>query len=152
VALFTRTSANIARLAGTIPANLTTVPLPELAARTKPVLEAYLHSRQTEALDLLNRRAGSHRVVSGMSSAWLAARHERPEMLAVEEGLFHPARISADGDLLLAATDVEQPEVIDDAVDELIELVLNRGGWVAMVDDGLLAEHDGVALTLRGRD
>jgi hypothetical protein len=26
--------------------------------------------------------------------------------------------------------------VLDDAVDELIEMVLDRGGWVALVDDG----------------
>jgi hypothetical protein len=87
-----------------------------------------------------------------MPSAWLAARRERPEMLAVEEGLFFPARVSEDGDLLEPATDVEHPDVIDDAVDELIELVLDRGGWVALVEDGALAEHGGVALTLRTRE
>jgi hypothetical protein len=73
-------------------------------------------------------------------------------MLAVEEGLFYPARLSDDGDLLLPATDVEHPDVIDDAVDELIELVLERGGWVALVEDGALVEHGGVALTLRSHD
>jgi hypothetical protein len=111
-------------------------PLAELAGRTRPVLERYLHSRQQEALELLDRRTSSSRAVSGMSSAWLAARTERPEMLAVEQGLFFPARLSGDGDLLLPATDVEHPDVLDDAVDELIELVLDRGGWVALVDDG----------------
>ena len=87
-----------------------------------------------------------------MHSAWLAARRERPEMLAVEEGLFFPARLSADGDFLLPAANIDAPEVIDDAVDELIELVLDRGGWIALVDDGSLARHDRVALTLRDRD
>ncbi|RBY80955.1 hypothetical protein DQ238_07940 [Geodermatophilus sp. TF02-6] len=148
VAAFTRLSQNLSRLAGTVPA-LATTPLPELVERIRPVLTRYLRSRQREALDLLDRRAGGQRVVSGMSSAWLAARHERPEMLAVEHGLFYPARLSGDGDLLLPAWDVEHPDVIDDAVDELIELVLDRGGWVALVDDGALAEHEGVALTLR---
>lgn len=149
VATFTRLSANLSRLAGTIPANLATTAPPELVERIRPVLRRYLHSRQQEALDLLERRAGAQRVVSGISSAWLAARHERPEVLAVEHGLFHPARISDDGDLLQPAWDVEHPDVIDDAVDELIELVLDRGGWVALVDDGALAEHEGVALALR---
>src|SRR3712207_7395674 len=53
-------------------------------------------SRQQEALDLLERRAGAQRVVSGISSAWLAARRERPEMLAVESDLFHPARVRSE--------------------------------------------------------
>ena len=151
LATFAGLSRNLGRLAGQIPANVVHQPLAELAARTRPVLEAYLHSRQQEALELLDRRVGSSRAVSGMSSAWLAARTERPEMLAVEQGLFFPARLSGDGDLLLPATDVEHPDVIDDAVDELIELVLDRGGWVALVDDGALDAHGGVALTVRPR-
>ena len=151
LAAFSGLSRNLGRLAGQIPANVVHQPLVELAARTRPVLERYLHSRQQEALELLDRRTGSARAVSGMSSAWLAARTERPEMLAVEQGLFYPARLSGDGDLLLPATDVEHPDVLDDAVDELIELVLDRGGWVALVDDGALQAHGGVALTVRAR-
>jgi hypothetical protein len=151
LAAFTGLSRNLGRLAGQIPANVVQQPLSELVGRTRPVLERYLHSRQAEALELLDRRTGAHRAVSGMASAWLAARTERPEMLAVEQGLFFPARLSGDGDLLVPATDVEHPDVLDDAVDELIELVLDRGGWVALVDDGALAAHDGVALTVRPR-
>jgi len=151
LATFTGLSSNLGRLAGSIPVNLSTEPLSVLAERIRPVLEGYLLSRQQEALALLDKRVGARRAVSGMADVWLAARTERPEMVAVEQGLFYPARVSADGDLLLPATDVEHPEVIDDAVDELIELVLDRGGWVALVDDGKLAAHGGVALTLRSR-
>lgn len=149
LATFTGLSTNLSRLAGLIPVNLSTEPLSVLADRIRPVLERYLLSRQQEALALLDKQVGARRAVSGMADAWLAARTEGPEMLAVEQGLFYPARVSDDGTLLMPATDVEHPEVIDDAVDELIELVLERGGWVALVDDGLLATHGGVALTLR---
>ena len=128
---------------------LLTAPTSDLVARIRPVLTDYLHSRQQEALDLLDRRTGAKRTVSGIESAWLAAQAERPEMLAVEEGYFFPARLDDGGGLLTAASDVDHPEVIDDAVDELIEMVLRRGGWVAVVDDGRLAGHDRVALTLR---
>ena len=151
LASFTGLSANLGRLAGTIPVNLTTEPLSVLAERIRPALESYLVSRQQEALALLDKRVGARRAVSGMVDSWLAARTEGPEMLAVEQGLFYPARLSDDGDLLVPAIDVEHPEVMDDAVDELIELVLERGGWVALVDDGALAAHDRVALTLRSR-
>lgn len=72
-------------------------------------------------------------------------------MLAVEEGYFYPARVDGSGKLLSPADDVEHLDVIDDAVDELIETVLRRGGWVALVEDGALADHDRVALTLRTR-
>lgn len=149
VAAFRATSRHLQRLAGCVIGSFEHADLEELAARSRPVLERYLTSREEEALALLERRVGHHRVASGIQSAWLAARTERPEMLAVEEGFRYPARLSADDDLVTAALDVEAPDVVDDLVDELIETVLDRGGWVALVRDGSLAPHERVALTLR---
>jgi hypothetical protein len=145
---FRSTSKNLARLAGTLDGNFATAPLATITARVEPILLSYLRSREREALALLEQRAGASRAASGIDAAWLAARTERPEMLAVEQSFFYPARISSDGDFLTAADDVEHPEVIDDAVDELIETVLDRGGWVALTEDGALADHGRVALTL----
>lgn len=149
LARFTGLSENLGRLAGTVQGSHARTPLATLAQLSRPVLESYLRSREGEALDLLSRRTGSAPVATGMRAVWLAARRERPEMLAVEEGLFYPARISPDGDLLTPAEDVDHPDVIDDAVDEVIEAVLHRGGWVAIVSDGALASSDRIALTLR---
>ena len=84
-------------------------------------------------------------------TAWRAARWERPELLAVEEDYFFPARLDADGDGLTPATDVDHPEVIDDIVDELIEIVLARGGWIALLPTGALPAGTHLALTLRNR-
>ena len=149
VATFVRLSRNTRRLAGRVQGSHARTPLPVLAELLRPVLERYLRSRQGEALQILETRAGAGRVVTGMPSVWLAARAERPEMLAVEEGFFYPARLSDDGDLIVPANDLEHPDVVDDAVDEVIETVLQRGGWVAWVDDGTLADAGGIALSVR---
>lgn len=148
---FRSLSRNVGRLAGSIGGNLAKAPLPELAQRLQPVLDSYLRSRQAEALQHLASRDQAGRVVTGVPAAWLAARHERPEMLAVEESLFYPATISDDGDFLSPADAVGAEGVIDDAVDELIELALQRGAWVALTQDGALAGYDRVALTIRPR-
>ncbi len=146
---FRRLSRNTRRLAGSVHANIVRAPLSTLVPRVREVLEAYLRSRQQEALELLDRRRSRQTVVDGIDACWLAARRERPEMLAVEEGFTYPARLSPDGDFLTPADDVEHPDVVDDSVDELIETVLLRGGWIAFVEDGALAGHGRVALTLR---
>jgi hypothetical protein len=148
---FSHLSRNLGRLAGTVPGSHLRTPLPVLSALARPVLESYLRSRQDEALALLEERQSAGRVVNGMPAVWLASRAERPEMLAVEESLFFPARLSPDGDFLEPATDVEHPDVLDDAVDEVIEAVLRRGGWIALVQDGGLADRDRIALSLRHR-
>jgi hypothetical protein len=149
VGRFRRMSRNTGRLAGTVSGNLTRAPLSVLVPRIHEVLDTYLLSRQDEALDHLDRRRSRNAVVEGLPAAWLAARRERPEMLAVEEGFTLAARLSPDGDFLVPADDVEHPDVVDDVVDELIETVLLRGGWVAFVADGALADAGRVALTLR---
>ncbi len=148
-AAFRRVSTNCARLAGTVRGNLTHAATDDLTARIRAVLDTYLHRRQGEALALISERTAADRVASGMPAAWLAARTARPEMLAVDESLYYPARLSDDGDTLTPADDVEHPDVIDDAVDELIELVLVRGGWIAFTTPGALDDHHGVALTTR---
>ncbi|PRC53856.1 hypothetical protein C6A85_51700, partial [Mycobacterium sp. ITM-2017-0098] len=60
-------------------------------------------------------------------------------------------RLDATGDILVPADDVDHPDVIDDAVDELIEIVLRRGGWIALVGQGELRDNTHLALTLRRR-
>jgi hypothetical protein len=148
---FLALSKNTARLAGTITGNHLNTPHTELRGLVRGVIEGYLRSRQDEALALLATRDDEGRAVHGIDAAWLAARWERPEMLAVEEGYFLPARISPDGDTLVPADDPQEPDVCDDAVDELIEAVLSRGGWIALLADGTLPQDARVALALRRR-
>ena len=148
-ATFQRMSRNCQRLAGSVRGNLVNAPAPELSDRIRLVLADYLRGRQDEALQLVARRAGSGRVASGMPAAWTAAQCGVPEMLVVDESLYFPARLSVDGITLTPADDREGPDVIDDAVDELVELVLLRGGWITFASEGSLDDREGVALVSR---
>lgn len=150
LAAFRTVSVNTDRLAGTLPRPHLDTPPEQLQARVRPVIEDYLLSRQAEALTLLARRGEQQRVVRGITRAWRAARWERPKMLAVEQGYFQPAHLT-DGDTLVPVDTVGvvgAPGVLDDAVDELIEMVLGRGGWIALLADGTLPATSRVALTL----
>lgn len=149
VADYLRLARHADRLAGVLRSTDVPTSVRGLQSRIKPVIVAYLASRQREALHLLESRAASAQVVSGIHAAWAEARRGQPEMLAVEPGLMLPARLDTDGETLTLTEQLGDPEVVDDIVDELIELVLARGGWVAFIEDGLLAHHDGIALTLR---
>ncbi|MBK6873870.1 MAG: hypothetical protein IPK24_00210 [Kineosporiaceae bacterium] len=150
VADFRRMSVNLGRLAGWVPGSLVTSPTTELVPRIRVVLEQYLVSRHQEAIELLHRRAGEGRVASGIQAAWRAAHAERPEMLVVEESYVHPARLGPDDTVIDPEPHgLDAPDVIDDLVDELIEAVLRRGGWVAFAEDDALQAHGRVALSLR---
>ena len=142
-------SRNLDRLAGTVIGHHLHVRPEFLSARIAPRLEEYLQSRQSEALELLSTRTGQTRTLHGIDSVWLGARWERPEMLAVEIDYFYPARLSEDGDFLTPAEDIEHPSVIDDCVDEIVERVLERGGWVALVHPGSIPNDSRIALTVK---
>ncbi|MGL5911475.1 MAG: hypothetical protein ACRCZP_15860, partial [Phycicoccus sp.] len=79
VSTFTGLSRNLGRLAGVVRGSHVRTALPAVAAKVRPVLEAYLRSREVEALALLEQRAGAGTVATGMPAVWLAARVERPE-------------------------------------------------------------------------
>ncbi len=145
---FVSTSRNLKRLAGTIPGFWHDADNDQLVQQVRPVLLTYLHNRQLEALSLLDARERQSRTVSGLQAVWAAARSGPVEMLAVEEDHFAPARLSTDRRRIVPAEDPGAPDVLDDAVDEIIDLVLSRGGWVALVDSGALAPHDHLAISL----
>lgn len=149
VAEFLGLTRHRSAIAGTVRGSHLRSPAMTLEPLVRPVIDSYLDRKEREAVALVETRTHAGRAVHGLDAAWLAAVRENPEMLAVEEGLALPARLSPDGLALLPASDPEHPEVIDDVVDELIETVLGRGGWVAMVKDGTLGDAGRVALTLQ---
>jgi hypothetical protein len=72
-----------------------------LQTRIRPVIEEYLLSRQAEALSLLTRREGRAAPSAASPPPGSPPAGSGPEMLAVEQGYFQPARLSASGDTLV---------------------------------------------------
>lgn len=131
---FVSLSQNIGRLAGRIMPDQAESPA-ELAAASEALLEEYLKSRRDDALETLaSVLEGRPRdVARGMADSWHAVHRSRPQLLVVEEDYVSPAR---DGQ-------------VHDLVDDLMELVILRGGQMAVVGSGDLAEHGRVVLLSR---
>ena len=73
----------------------------------------------------------------------------RGDTLLVEEDFHYPARLDESGTKLTPTEDITAPDVIDDAVDEIIEGVLDKQGKVVFVENGQLTQHQRIALILR---
>lgn len=71
-------------------------------------------------------------------------------MLVVEEGFFFPVRVTANGVHPVEAAEVagDADDFLHDVVDDLVETVIERGGWVAFTKDGALEQHGRIALLL----
>ncbi|HMQ24602.1 MAG TPA: hypothetical protein PKA98_01325 [Acidimicrobiales bacterium] len=126
----------------------TRVPVSELVARAEPELRRLEEQRCAEVIEQLGRHLAAGRCAAGIDAAWVAAERTGGATLIVETGVEYPARLTADG-LLEPAADRDAPGVIDDAVDELIEAVLARGGTAQLVPDGTLDDLGRVVLLTR---
>lgn len=118
-----------------------------LAHLADPVVDEYLAGQRARIVLELVEAVGSARAIVGIKPVWERAVEGRGRVLVVEEDFEYPARIVDGG--LEPAGDVDAPEVVDDAVDELVEIVLGEGGEVVFVEPGGLGEHGPVALLLR---
>ena len=112
-----------------------------------PLVCDWLRADQHRALDHLDTARGANRFAGGLHEVWELANDGRVELLVVEESFVYPARLR-DG-RLIAATDTEAPDVIDDAIDEVIEIVLKYAGRVAIIADGSLDDHQRISAVLR---
>lgn len=131
------------RIGGTV-RRRTDGPLAELATALAPHLDALFSARCEAALDDLGRHLAKGRVAVGIDEAWAHAAIGGGDTLVVEDSYECAARIHEWG--LEHTSDRTAPDVVDDVVDELIELVLARGGWVHIVPDGRLGAAGRLAL------
>ena len=132
---------------GTVTGNHDRTGWAELHSLVWPIVTDWLRTDRSRALDRLEIARGSRRFAGGVEEIWELAQDGRVELLVVEENHHVPAR-DCGGRLQLTA-DPDGPGVMDDAIDELIEIVLTMGGDAVLVSDDDLVDHGHVAAVLR---
>jgi hypothetical protein len=146
LAYFDEVTTHGAWIVGRIKGNYESASPTEVARLALPSLDAYLASQRAASIREL-AEAVPGRTAVGVKAAWSAARDGRARALLVEDDFVYPAR-EVDG-ILEPAGDGSAPGVIDDAIDELVEMVLDNGGDVLIVEPGELGRQGPVAVLLR---
>ena len=113
-----------------------------------PVFKAGSTLRRTRALVRLREAVSLNRHASGIDQVWRAAYDNRCQTLLVETEFEYPADLDPQGDRLLPYSG-RGAAALDDAVDEVIEKVIARGGEVFFYDSGVLDLHQRIAAVLR---
>jgi hypothetical protein len=131
-----------------IPGNHDKTPMRELGELTWPVIRDVLQQRRHQLIEKLQSAVGTGKYAAGINPIWSLAREGRVALLLVEEGYIYPAHLDSNGKAV-PASDPAAPGVMDDAVDELAEQVLAKGGEVYFTDPGSLAEHRRIGAILR---
>ena len=121
----------------------------ELAKVVWPLVETALAERVQRHLAELDSYVSQQRVASTVGEAWRTAHEGRGKLLLVEKDYHEAGLVDESGLLLLPADDPTAPDVLPDAVDEVIETVLNKGCEVVFTENGQLDTYQRIALVLR---
>ncbi|MGZ4691898.1 MAG: baeRF3 domain-containing protein [Acidimicrobiia bacterium] len=147
LAYFDEITRHASWIAGRVEGNFEDASAAQLGRLVAPLVDDHVAARRAAIIANLVEAIGSGRALVGIKPAWVAARAARARTLVVEDDFVYPAR-EVDG-TLEPIGDPADPGQFDDAVDELIDIVLASGGDVVSVEPGMLGEHGPVALLLR---
>ncbi len=110
-----------------------------------------VHQKMTEMrngyIQELEKGVDAGKYAGDIANVWRYANEGRVSLLLSETSYHQPSRLNEDNTI----TPIEEPEegMIDDAVDEVAEIVIDKGGKVVFVDDGLLKDYNRIAAVLR---
>lgn len=148
LAFFDEVSAHTNAVIGTVAGSHDKTSPHELGELVQPLVEEFRDGKRREALGQLERAVSERKFVSTVGEVWRLAHEGRGDLLLVEEDFHFPGRLDENG-ALVRAEDAAAPEVMQDAVDEIIESVLDKQGRVVFVEGGRLEAHGQIALVLR---
>jgi Bacterial archaeo-eukaryotic release factor family 3 len=108
-----------------------------------------LLERTMRSLDASGRRG---QVASGLEAVASLAREGVRATLLVEDDYQLRGSVSRGSQSPVISPDVDVRDAIDDAVDAVIERVLESGGDAVFAPSGSLSDHDRIVLLLRGAE
>jgi hypothetical protein len=121
----------------------------QLATRIAPHIANWKKVKQHDLLNQLEEAAGSKKLAVGMKEVWREAMNKNGRLLVVEKDFMYPAEHGSSVDVIYKAVEpYNRFSYIKDAVDDVMEKVLENGGDVEFVDKDVLAPYDRVALVL----
>ena len=125
------------------------VAVSRLVELARPGLDAYLAHERQRALERLDVAVRQRRSALGVHHVWTSAKRGDIDTLIVDEAFRYPAWTTLGGQSLVRAFTAEMPDVLDDAVDEIIEMVQRVDGSVIFVPAGTLGTDHIAAIRQR---
>jgi hypothetical protein len=145
---FRQVSHNLQSVADYIDHDLIHASEAQLRDALGPYIADWNKVRQKDLLNKLERSAGSGRLASGITEVWRQSMQKKGMLLVVEKNFTVQAVKKDYGTPSLDAFNVNDASIMKDAVDDIIEKVLESGGDVEFVEDGLLQNYNRIALIL----
>ncbi len=112
-------------------------------------IKKYQEKEEENVLSRLNIATGKRLVAIGVQEVWAAAKDGKGLVLLVEKDYACPGFINSYTLDLLKHPIGKKHKIITDAIDHIMEMVLEKNGKVIIMNNGKLKNYDGVALIER---
>lgn len=136
------------RVLTTFPGNFEQATPGEVGKVAWPYVHERLRELQAASLAKLEEARHQMKLAVGVAEVYATAKEGRGEILFCEKSYFQPAIM--EGGHISLRDDSTATGYVSDVVDEIVETVLDRGGQVRFVDEGMLGDiGNPIALVLR---
>ena len=149
ISYFEKVTMHNKQIAGKVPGSYSYSNLNQLSEIVWPVMYFYLQDKRMELINEFEEKIGQHLGISGIQDIWSAASEGKAFKLMVEKDYRCPGFVTENNYVLSLRPPQKPHKVLTDAVDDLIEMVLEKGGQVFFVDNGLLKDYQRIALITR---
>jgi len=121
--------------------------LSQLQELLKPYLDNWEKVRQRKLMNEMDEAAGNKKLVYGMKAVWQEVMNQKGRLLLVEKDYRYTAEHGSREDIIYKADEAYNNfSHIKDAVDDVIEKILEKGGDVEFVDENALQDYQHIAL------
>ena len=143
---FRKITHNAHRITGWVHGNYEEATETEIRQAIAPHVADWKKVIQGELLQRIDAALSAKKLAIGIRDVWHAAMNNNGRMLVVEKNYTYAAR-KEEGERIFSQQSIpNNPLYIKDAVDDVIEKVLQQGGDVSFVDEGLLDPYQHIAL------
>jgi hypothetical protein len=149
LALFTGVSSHTKKIAAKIAGSYNYENEKELTDRVWPAIRSYLENGWAKLVKEFQEKIGEGLGISGIQDIWNAVQEGKAFKLLVEKDYRSPGFLTENEYQLYLRPPKKPHKILADAVDDLIEAVLEKKGHVFFVDNGMLKDYQRMALITR---
>lgn len=144
---FKKTSKNEKSIVKYIHGNLADATTTEILATIEPHFMSWQKLKEQQILMQLDKAINEKLLATGMKEVWSAAARKNSRLLIVEKDYTYAAHLGLLPDHIDEEDEsLNQPFYIKDAVDDVMVKVLENGGEIEFVENGILSEYGNIAL------
>ena len=146
---FKKVSANYKCVVGKVNGNYIYENNQKIGQLTFEKIKEYLKTEQDKLIKRLEDAIGKKLAVFGIVNVWKASKEGKGLILLVEKDYEISGFVTEDDSDIFLHPPKKSHQIIEDAVDDVMETVLEKNGKVIIVENGKLSKFEGIALLLR---